>query len=105
VKGKVDALSLRDESMRNTILFDRCDIRVGTQLVQIIGRKLSSIPVDDVELVGNRARGRCDLALNGAKVGSTRGTLLESDDVPAGGSIRNLRNSEKGRGHGKDREE
>lgn len=88
--------------MRNAVLFDQCDIRICTQLVQVIRRKFSSIPIDDVELVGNRTRGGCNLALDGAEVGSTRGTLLEGDDVPVGGSIRDLRNSEKGRGHGKD---
>ena len=90
--------------MRNTVLFDRCDIRMGTQLVQVVGRKFSSIPVDDAELVGNRAWGGYNVALDGAKVGSTRDTLLESDDIPAGCGIRNLRNSEKGGGHGKSRE-
>lgn len=78
---------------------------MGTQLIQVIGRKFSSIPVDDIELVGNFARSGRDLALDGAKVCSTRDTLLESDDVLVGGSIRNLRNSEKGGWHSKDGEE
>lgn len=98
-------LNFGDESVRNAVLFDQCNIWIGTQLVQVIRRKFPSIPVDDVKLVGNRTRGGCNLALDEAEVGSTRGTLLEGDDVPAGGSIRNLRNSEKGRGHGKDRKE
>ena len=101
---EVNILSLGGEGVGDTVLFDRSDIRVGTQLVQVIDGELSGITVDDVELVCDLAWGGHDLALDGVDVGSTRGTLLEGDDVPAGDGIRNLRNGEEGGGRGKDGE-
>lgn len=76
--------------MRGSVLFYRSNIRVCTQLVQVISRKFPGIPIDDFELMGDLARGGGHLALNGGKVGRAGDAILECDDVSVGGGIRNL---------------
>jgi len=45
--------------------------------------ELSGVTVDEVELVGDIARGGLDAALDGAGVGSESDALLDGNDVPA----------------------
>lgn len=90
--------------MGDTVFFNPSDIRVGTQLVQVISGEFSSVTVDDVELIGNLAWGRRELVSDRTDVGGTGSTLLEGDNISAGDGIRNLRNSEEGGGSGKDGE-
>jgi len=81
-----------------TVLFDRGDIRVGTQVVQVVVSELSSVTVDEVELVSDIAVAGRNGGLGGANVGSKRHVLLEGNDIPAGNGVFGFRNSEKG-GH------
>jgi len=55
--------------------------------------------------MGDLACGGCDVALDGANVGSKGRTPLEGNNVPVRDGVPNLRNSEKGGGRGKNREE
>ena len=66
---------------------------------------MCSISVDNVKLVGDIARGGSYSALDGANVGGTRDTFLESDNVSVGNGICNLGNGKKGGRCGKDGEE
>ena len=93
-----NGLSDRIANLKDTVLFDRSDIRVGTQVVQVIVRELSGVTVDEAELVGDVARGGRDAGLGGADVGSKRHLILEGDEIPARDGFFSFRNCEKG-GH------
>jgi len=75
----------------DTVLFDRIDLRVGAQIVQIAVGELSGVTVDGAKLVG-------DIHWGGANVGSERHLRFEGNDIPAGDGLFGFRNSEKG-GH------
>ena len=70
---------------------------MGAQIVQVIVGELSSITVDEVELVGDIACGGRDGGLGGTDVGSKRHAVLEGDDIAARDRVFSLRNSERGR--------
>ena len=84
--------------MNDTVLFDRSDIWVCTQVVQVLVGELSSVTVDEVELVGDIACSGRDAGLDRANVGSEGHLILEGNDIPARDGFFSLRNSEKG-GH------
>ena len=98
VSERKNGLSELIADSKDTVLFDRSDVRVGTQIVQVIVRELSGVTVDEAELVGDIACGGRDAGLGGADVGGERHLVLEGDDVPARDGVFSLRNSEKG-GH------
>jgi len=81
-----------------TVLFDRSDIRVGTQVVQVVVGELSGVTVDEVELVNDIAVAGRDGGLGRANVGSERHVLLKGNNIPSGNGVFGFRNSEKG-GH------
>ena len=84
--------------MNGAIFFDRIDLRVGAQIVQVFRRELSGVTVDDIELVSDVAWGGRDAGLGGANVGSERHILLEGNDVPARDGFLGFGNNKKG-GH------
>lgn len=100
----MNVLSHSVGSARDAVLFNRSDVWVGTQHVQVIGGELSCITIDDAVFVGYPACDGIDQALNRANVGRTGDTLLEGDNVSAGDSTGNLRNSDERGGRSKDRE-
>ena len=77
--------------MIDTVLFNRIDIRMGAQIVQVILGELPGVTVDEVEHMG-------DIVCAGANVRSERHLRLEGNDVPAGDGFFGFINSEKG-GH------
>ena len=98
VSGKENRLGGLIAEPSVTVLFDRSDLRVGTQIVQVVVGELSGITVDEVVLVGDIACAGRDGGLGGADVGSKRHAVLEGNDIPAGDGVFSFRNSEKG-GH------
>ena len=84
--------------MNGAVLFDRSDLRVGAQIVQVILGELSGVTIDETVLVGDVARGGRDFALDGANVGGEGSLPLEGDDVPSSDRFFGFRNGEKG-GH------
>ena len=98
VSARKNGLSDRTADLKDTVLFDRRDVRIGTQIVQVIVRELSGVPVDEAVFVRDVARGGRDAGLDRANVGSKRHALLEGDDVLARDRIFGLRDCEKG-GH------
>ena len=84
--------------LNGAVLFDRVDLRIGAQIIQVILGEFSGVSVDDVELVGDVARGGRDAGLGGANVGSKRHTLLECNNILARDSFLGFGNSKKG-GH------
>ena len=81
---------------RDTILFDRIDIRVGTQLAQVFGSELSGVTADEVVLMGDIASTGRDAALGRGEMGSKGHPSLEENDVPAGDGVGNASNSDGG---------
>ena len=53
----------------DAVLFDRIDLRVGTQIVQVTLEELSGVTVDGAEFVGDVACGGRDAGLGRANVG------------------------------------
>ena len=84
--------------LAGAILFDRIDLRVGAQFVQVILAEISGVTVDQAEVVGDVAWGGRDTGFDRANVGSKRHILLEGDDILARDSFLGFGNSEKG-GH------
>jgi len=95
ISGKEDGLSDLLADLKDTVLFDRSDIRVGTQIVQVLVGELSGVAVDEAELVGDIACSGRDAGLNRANVGSKGHLILEGNDIPARDGFFSLRNSEK----------
>ena len=93
VSGRDNGLSDILADLNDTVLFDRSDIRVGTQIVQVIVGELSSVTVDEAVLVSDTACGGRDGGLDGANVGSKRHVILEGNDIPARDGVFSLRNS------------
>ena len=93
-----NGLSDHGAGLNYAVLFDRSNLRVGAQIVQVILGELSGVTVDDVELVSDVAWGGRDAGLGGANVGSEGHILLEGDDVPAGGGFLGFGNGKEG-GH------
>ena len=92
-------------SLNGAVLFDRIDLRVGAQIVQVFLGELSGVTVDDFELVNNVAwggrdvgLGGRDVGLGGADMGSERYIVLEGNDIPARDRFLGFGNSKKG-GH------
>ena len=81
-----------------TVLFDRSDLRVGTQIVQVIVGELSGVTVDEAVLVSDIACAGCDGSLSGADVVSKRHVVLEGNNVTARDGVFSFGNSEEG-GH------
>jgi len=98
VSGREDGLSDLLADLENAVLFDRSDIWVGKQVVQVLVGELSGVTVDKVEFVRDIACAGRDAGLGGAKVGSERHVVLEGNDIPARDGFFSLRNGEKG-GH------
>ena len=98
VSGRGNLLSGLVAEPTDAVLFDRSDIRVGTQIVQVVVGELSDVTVDEVELVGDIACAGCDAGLGGANMGSKRHVILEGNDIPARNGVFDMRNGEKG-GH------
>ena len=84
--------------MNGAVLFDRIDVRVGAQSVQVFLGELSGVTVDDVELVDDVAWGGFNTGLGGADMGSERDIVLEGNDIPARDRFFGFGNSKKG-GH------
>jgi len=98
VNGRENLLGGLIAEPTDTVLFDRIDIRVGTQVVQVVVSEISGVTVDEVELMSDVACGGRDVGLGGADVGSKRHLIFEGNDIPARDGFFSLRNSEKG-GH------
>ena len=87
------------EGARDAILFDRIDIRVGTQLAQVFGGEISGVTADEVVLMGNIALTGREAVLGGGKMGSKRHSPLEENDVSARDGVGNAGNSDGGVRH------
>ena len=98
VSGREDGLSDLIANLKDAVLFDRSDLWVGTQIVQVIVGEFSGVAVDEIVLVGDIACGSRNAGLDGAKMGSKRHVVLEGDDIPARDGFFSLRDGEKG-GH------
>ena len=82
--GRGNGLSNQAAGLDDAVLFDRMDIRVAAQIVQVILGELSGVAVDDFVLVDDVTWGGRDAGLCGANVGSEGHILFEGDDIPAG---------------------
>ena len=97
VEGETDGLS-HEAGFGDTVLFDRSDLRVGAQMLQVIVREFPGVTVDEFVLVGDIAWGGLDFGFGGVDVGLERRLLLEGNDVPSWDGFFGFGNGEKG-GH------